>query len=118
MATAAGGARYLSVKNAVSERDLLLRETLRHGKLARVAPGVGMNAFRRHSLCRRGRLRDARRRRRGVDRGFEVAALIGDAPNSSVTSSEIKSAPSGATARPEGRNAARPGSLAAPAKPS
>src|SRR5258708_40215748 len=84
METAGGGGRYLSGKNAVSERDLLLRETLRHGELARGAPGVGMDAFRRHSLCRRGRLRDARWRRRGGDRGFEVAALVADAPNSSV----------------------------------
>src|SRR5260370_4506287 len=43
-----------------------------------------MDAFRRQSLCQGGPSRDAGGRRRGCDRGFEVAALIADAPNSSV----------------------------------
>src|ERR1700722_6823888 len=42
-----------------------------------------MDPFRRPSICRCGRWYARGRRRRG-DRGFRVATLIGDAPNSSM----------------------------------
>src|ERR1700716_1341431 len=83
MAAAAGGIRYLAVENAVSERDLLFGKALRNGKFSRVLAGVGMDALRRPSISRVGRLRRALGGRRSRDRGSEVA-LIGDAPNPSV----------------------------------
>src|ERR1700676_5308919 len=64
MAAAAGGACDVSVENAISKRNLLLGKTLWHGEFARLLPGVGMDAFRRQSLCRGGRLRLALGRRR------------------------------------------------------
>src|ERR1700682_3563461 len=84
MAAAAGGACDVSVENAISERNLLLGKTLWHGEFARLLPGVGMDAFRRQSLCRGVACRHPLGRRRRRDCGFRVAALIADAPNSSV----------------------------------
>src|SRR5258708_28352266 len=43
-----------------------------------------MDAFRRPSFCRCGRRYHSRGRRRRRDRGFGIATLIGDAPNSSM----------------------------------
>src|ERR1700736_3352307 len=84
MTAAAGSTRNLAMENAVSERNLLLGETLGHRESAGVLPSVGMDAFRRQSIGRGGRLRDAWGHWRRRHRGFKVAALIADAPNSSV----------------------------------
>src|SRR3984893_2369643 len=84
MAAAAGAVRCFAVENAVSERDLLFCKALWQWKFVGDVASVRMDAFRRPSFRRVGRWHHALGCRRRGDRGFGVAALIGDAPNSSV----------------------------------
>src|SRR3984893_19415427 len=84
MAAAAGAVRCFAVENASSERDLLFCKALRQWKFVGDVASVRMHAFRRPSFRRIGRWHHALGRRRRGDRGFGGAALIGDAPNSSV----------------------------------